>query len=352
MDFAKYSEAFRKSVQQTEVPEQRVNELLAYAENLNNQGLPIIYDQLHLSLLVGYDYSYLVAVSNDASCFYRHYEIPKRRGGTRPIDEPLPSLKEIQRWILDNILVPASSFMVSPVAKAFMPSKSLRENARFHRGRKKVVALDIHDFFPSIGFGAVYGVFEVMGYEKAVAVMLARLCTFHKCLPQGAPTSPMLSNMVFKRTDDFIFHYCRNRGIQYTRYADDLTFSGDDVNTNHLVSYVKMLLAPRQFVLNEEKTKVMSQGRRQNVTGVVVNEKLQVPRAYRDKARQEVYYCIKFGVAGHMTRVDMPNWIKTPIQYLRHLLGKVNYVLQVNPKDETFLGYRKCLKEMIVSMIR
>ena len=350
IDFAKYADAFRKSVQQTGMPEQRITKMLAYAENLSIQGLPIIFDQLHLSLLVGYDYSYLVAVSNSASYFYKHYEIPKRRGGTRPIDEPLPSLKEIQRWVLGNILVPASSFMVSPVAKAFMPGKSLRENARFHRGRKKVVALDISDFFPSIGFGAVYGAFEEMGYDKAVAVMLAKLCTFRKCLPQGAPTSPMLSNMVFKRLDDHIFHYCRKRGIQYTRYADDLTFSGDDINTNHLVSYVKMLLATRQFVLNEEKTKVMSQGRRQNVTGVVVNEKLQVPRVYRDKIRQEVYYCIKFGVIGHMRKIVKPNWINTPGQYLRYLLGKVNYVLQVNPKDQTFLGYRACLREMIKAL--
>lgn len=349
MEFAKYSDSFRKSARLTKMPEQKVKELLAYAENLNNQGLPIIYDQLHLSLLVGYDYSYLVAVSNDASKFYKHYEIPKRRGGSRPIDEPLPSLKEIQRWILDNILVPASSFMVSPVAKAFMPGKSLRENARFHRGREKVVALDIHDFFPSIGFGAVFGVFEDMGYNKAVAVMLARLCTYHKCLPQGAPTSPMLSNMVFKRSDDYIFHYCRKRGIQYTRYADDLTFSGDNIYTNHLVSYVKMLLSPRHFVLNEEKTKVMTQGRRQNVTGVVVNVSLQVPRAYRDKVRQEVYYCIKYGVVGHMGRIEKPLWIETSRQYLRHLLGKVNYVLQINPKDKTFLGYRECLREMMAA---
>lgn len=349
MDFEKYAVAFRKTARQREMSAQKIDELLAYAERLSIQGLPIIFDQLHLSLLVGYDYSYLVAVSNNPSFFYKHYAIPKRRGGIRLIDEPLPSLKEIQRWILDNILVPASAKMVSPVAKAFMPGKSLRENARFHRGRKRVVSLDIHDFFPSIGFGAVYGAFEGMGYHKSVAVMLARLCSFHKCLPQGAPTSPMLSNMVFKRSDDFIFHYCRNRGIQYTRYADDLTFSGDNINTNHLISYVRMLLTPRKFVLNEEKTKVMSQGRRQNVTGVVVNEKLQVSREYRDKIRQEVYYCIKYGVADHLKRQEnLPKWIMTSTQYLKYLMGKVNYVLQINPKDRAFQRYREYIKEMLV----
>lgn len=189
MNFSAYAKEFRAAAIKSGMHEEQITSLLAYAENLNNLGLPIIYDQLHLSLLVGYEYAFLIAISNETTSFYKHYEVPKRSGGKRAIDEPLPSLKEIQSWILSEILVPASKTMVSSVAKAFMPGKSLRENARFHRGRKKVVALDITDFFPSIGFGAVYGIFQRMGYSKPVCVMLARLCTLRGKLPQGAPTA-------------------------------------------------------------------------------------------------------------------------------------------------------------------
>lgn len=346
INFTSYSTQFKTAALEKGLQEETVASLLQYAEKLFSRGLPIIYDQIHFSLLVGYDYGFLIAASNDSSFFYKLYEVPKRNGGVRAISEPLPSMKEIQRWILREILNPAAKTMVSPVAKAFIPGKSLRENARFHKRKGQVVALDITDFFPSIGFGAVLGVFEQMGYSKSVSVMLARLCTLHGALPQGAPTSPMLSNMFFKRTDDILFHYCRKRNIQYTRYADDLVFSGNDLSSQHLISYVKMLLAPRQLVLNEKKTTVMGRGCRQSVTGVVVNEKIQVSREYRNKVRQEVYYCIKYGESSHFSRIQetLPDWINSPAVYLKHLLGKVYFVLQVNPEDKTFAEYRDWLK--------
>lgn len=346
MNFSAYESKFRTAAIAAGLQEHSIASLLHYAENLNCQGLPIIYDQVHLSLLLGYEYEFLLAASNDATLFYKHYEVPKKNGGRRSIDEPLPSLKEIQSWILHEILTPASKLWVSPVAKAFMPGKSLRDNARFHKRKQKVVALDISDFFPSIGFGAVMSVFQTLGYTKSVSVMLSRLCTLQGKLPQGAPTSPMLSNLFFRRTDDILFNYCRKRNIQYTRYADDLVFSGDNLKPQHLISYVKMLLSTRKLSLNEKKTKVMGRGMRQSVTGVVVNEKMQVSRDYRSTIRQEVYYCIKFGESSHFSRVkdNLPAWINSPSVYLQHLLGKINFVLQINPKDKTFAGYRNWLK--------
>lgn len=179
--------------------------------------------------------------------------------------------------------------------------------------------------------------------------MLSRLCTLKGKLPQGAPTSPMLSNIFFKKTDDIIFHYCRRRGLQYTRYADDLVFSGNDLIPQHLISFVKMLLSSRHLALNNKKTKVMGQGMRQSVTGVVVNDKMQVSKEYRDKVRQEVYYCVKYGEASHYKRIreSLPKWISTPDLYLKHLLGKVFFVLQVNPNDKVFAKYRDWLNERI-----
>ena len=327
-----------------------VKAMLGYARRLNKQGLPIIYDQNHLGKLVGYDYVLLLTISNCQRSFYKHYEIPKRSGGMRAIEEPLPSLKEIQTWILKNILEPAAKKHVSPVAKAFVPGKNLRENARFHKNREKVMALDIHDFFGSIKFGEVYGVFEKLGYREDVCVMLTNLCIYRGCLPQGAPTSPMLSNLIFTDVDKKIFHYCRSRNILYTRYADDMTFSGDNLSPRRIIAYVRVVIWSKRLRLNDEKTKVMGKGMAQTVTGVVVNEKLQVPRQYRDKVRQEVYYCIKYGFKGHMENQreagKLPSWIHTVEVYKHHLEGKINYVLQINPKDQEFVRYRNWLKEI------
>lgn len=345
IDFNEYKQKFHDAALVRGYTEVLIKKVLNYAEKLNVQDLPIIYDQLHLSFLLGIDYEYLLSVSNSPVSFYKHYEIPKRDGGTRSIEEPLPLLKEAQEWILDNILEPKSKDYVSPYAKAFMKSISLRDNARFHRGKKIVVALDLHDFFGSVHMGAVYGIFKKMGYTKSVTTMLAKLCVLRNSLPQGAPTSPMLSNMMFYGLDKKIFHYCVVRKIRYTRYADDMTFSGDDFNVRNLINYIGMVVGKRKFKLNEKKTKVMGQGTVQRVTGVVVNKKLQVSKSYRDKVRQEVYYSIKYGFADHMRHIALPAWIQTPEVYRNHLLGKVNYILQINPKDEEFIKYAKWLKD-------
>ena len=345
MDFNKYKEQFIASFLPEEYNQEEIKLLLSYAEELYNQGLPIIYDQVHFSKLVGYDYRYLLSISNLQPFFYKEFNIPKKNGGVRTIMEPYPSLKEIQFWILKHILEPAASEHVSPVAKAFIPGISLRGNARFHKGKQCVIALDLHDFFGSVTYNSIYAIFKKLKYSKSVSTLLANLCTCNGCLPQGSPTSPMLSNFVFKRLDDKIFGYCRKNGILYTRYADDMTFSSNQLSPRRLISYIKMLIASHGFKLNGKKTKVMGRGMRQEVTGVVVNEKMQVNRLYRDKIRQELFFCIKFGFDNHISHMrNLPPWIKTTRHYINHLYGKVNFVLLINPRDNEFLQYKNWLK--------
>lgn len=347
MDFNRYSDTFQHKALDAGFSVAEVQEMLTYAKRLVEQGIPIIYDQEHLSLLLGYDYFYLLTVSNSQYSHYKYYQIPKKNGGLRTIEEPFPALKEVQTWILKEILEPASKQYVSPVAKAFMPGKSLRENARFHRNKKYVVVLDIKDFFGSIKYGSVYGLFKKLGYNKSVSTLLANLCVLNFSLPQGAPTSPMLSNLVFKELDDRIFSYCRSRKIMYTRYADDMAFSSDSMNVTHLISYVRMVVGNQGFRINDDKTNVMGRGASQRVTGIVVNEKLQVSKAYRDKVRQEVYYTIKYGPKEHMSRITLPVWVKTSKLYIKHLLGKVNHIIQINPKDAEFVRYASLLNDYL-----
>lgn len=230
-----------------------IDKCLGYAKKLFDQGLPIIYDQLHLSLLVGYEEKYLLKVSNSQELFYREFDILKKnKREYRTISEPLPNLKNIQRWILSELL---SNLEPSEYSKAFRAGFSIKDNARFHRRQPKLLTIDIKDYFGSINFNKVYLFYRNLGYSKQVSVMLANLCTLNNGLPQGSPTSPMLSNLITKRLDIRISGFCKKHDIRYTRYADDLTFSGD-FNEGFIIKFVKQLLQSEGFTINESKTRV------------------------------------------------------------------------------------------------
>jgi RNA-directed DNA polymerase len=280
-----------------------------------------------------------MGVCNRPARFYRHFDVPKSSGGVRRIDEPLPSLKEIQRWVLREILekIPPSRY-----AKAFLRGKSIKENARFHRGQEVVATIDVKDFFPSIGFPKVYRICRQVGYTKPVAIALANLCLLHGCLPQGAPTSPALSNLVCRELDARLAGFCLKRKIRFTRYADDLTMSGDFCAEN-AIRFSRQVLAQEGFILNEKKTRVLSRNQRQQVTGVVVNAKLQVPRRIRAKLRQHVYYITKYGLASHMERQGL-----TKANFPMHLQGLAAHVLSINGSDRdahTAIGLARRLQE-------
>lgn len=226
-DFSTYSRQFTLLAVHNSVPYEKTEELLSYAKRLFDQNLPIIYDQRHLSLLIGLDYRYLIAISNCQKAYYKQYQIPKRTGGYRTIMEPLPGLKLAQEWILHNILYKVLDKTVYKTAKAYIPGMNIRENVKFHRNKDVLMCIDIVDFFGTIRFQSVLKIFQELGYTKSVAVLLANLCTLNQALPQGAPTSPMLSNMVFHDIDKSIFQFCRLQRIMYSRYADGMTFSGN-----------------------------------------------------------------------------------------------------------------------------
>ena len=180
---------------------------LEYAKKLFANNFPIIYNQVHFCKLVGYAEEYVFSACNQPKSFYRTYYIPKRNGKKREISEPLPSLKEIQNWIYQEILC---NVKVSSYAKAYVKGKSIKDNARFHKRQIKVLSMDIKDFFPSIGFKRVLNVFRNIGYRENVAVLLANLCCLNNSLPQGAPTSPVLSNIITSKLDDKIVNYVSN----------------------------------------------------------------------------------------------------------------------------------------------
>jgi RNA-directed DNA polymerase len=316
----------------------KIEKCLAYSEVLFQNDLPIIYNLPHFSGLVGYEKGYISRVVLFTSYFYKKYKIRKTNGGVRSICEPLPSLKEIQIWLLNNILckVPVSRF-----AKAYIKNHNLKNNLTFHRNQSMVISLDIKDFFSSISRKIIQNIFRDLGYSPVLSNLFGKLCCLNGVLPQGAPTSPYLSNLALLDFDDKIGNYCIERRIRFTRYADDMTFSGSNLQPAEIIKKVRFELGKLGLVLNEEKKKIMSSAERQIVTGIVVNEKMQVPKEKRNAIRQEIYYVKKFGLNDHLEHKG-----NSKNNYIPHLLGRVNFVLHINPNDDEFIEYRKFLQSL------
>ena len=169
--------------------------------------------------------------------------------------------------------------------------------------------------------------------------LLTSLCCKDGALPQGAPTSPALSNLVMRNFDTSMARWCQRRGIVYTRYCDDLTFSADRP-LFAVYSKAKNMLAEMGFDLNEAKTHFITNAGRQSVTGLTVNEKVSVPAGYKRSLRQEVYYALRFGLADSILRGGhaalRTDGVPNTERYRQQLLGRVQYVLQIEPENRWF----------------
>ena len=340
MQWLNYKSNFINSAKEYGYNDDYLETCLNYAQNLWDQGLPVIYSQLHLAQLVGYELHYLLGASNQTHSYYRYFEIDKKSGGKRNISEPLPSLKEIQRWILDSILYKIEP---SPNAKAYIPGRSIKDNARFHRKQNTVLSVDILDFFGSIKFKQVYTTFCSLGYSFPVSMLLAKLSTLRGCLPQGAPTSAAISNIICIGIDEKFRELTLDKRIRYTRYADDITFSGD-VDPAIFIPMISKVLLEHGFRMNKKKTKVMKRHQRQVVTGIVVNSKMQVPKETRRLLRQNLYFIEKFGLESHLENRRI-----TRSHYVNHLMGLLNHTLFVNPQDKSALKGMALLKTYLPS---
>lgn len=261
----------------------------------------------------------LYKLTNRQRYYYRTFSIPKRTGGYRTIEAPTPLLKKIQQQILENFLEPHP---VSRFAKAYKKGATLKEMARFHVKQYMVVRIDLTDFFGSLKEASVFRFFRQQGYSEAVTVILTKLTTYKGALPQGAPTSPTLSNILMRKIDEKVGRYCSENKIRYTRYADDLVFSGN-FSIKRLLAKLHTALAPQQLRINNQKTRVMRRHSTQLVTGLVVNDRLGITRDTRRKLRQELYYCDKFGIEGHIEAIGES---RSPETYHQVLEGRKRYI--------------------------
>ena len=281
----------------------------------------------------------LYAVSNNLGKHYHKVSLPKQSGGYRTLSIPDAVLKSIQKQIAEVLLI---HMPVSRHAKAYRFGSSTMRNAKPHVGKPIVLKLDILHFFDSIRYSTVKEkAFPAEIYAEPLRILLTMLCYHRDVLPQGAPSSPAITNIILYEFDELVGRWCRERNIVYTRYCDDLTFSGN-FDPEEVIRFVRQSLRSMGFLLNEQKTRIQRSGQQQSVTGIVVNEKLNIPADYRRKLRQELYYCKKFGVSEHLRKTGLEVSEDT---YRMQLLGKVNYVLQVMPHDRDMQEAKNWLRQ-------
>lgn len=282
----------------------------------------------------------IYSISNNIEKNYKIYKIKKRNGKYRNICEPSSNLKQIQKRILTNIL---NNKSISKYAKAYHKGVGLKDNAIPHINKEMILKLDIKDFFENISFVDIYNsCFSIEYFPKSVGMILTYLCTYDNHLTQGSPTSAYISNLVMKEFDEELGNWCNLKNISYTRYSDDMTFSGE-FNPSELIVKVRKMLYKLGLELNNNKIHIVHKSSSQKVTGIVVNEKLQVNIKYRNKIRQEIYYIKKFGLSSHMKKSDINIESK---KYLNKLYERILYVLQINEYDKEFIKYKQFIKNL------
>lgn len=282
------------------------------------------------------------ALYTASNSIYKHYHpvtIPKKNGESRQLYVPDEFMKSIQRQINEKLL---SKEEVSPFARAYVPGGSTKRNASPHIGQPMILKLDIRHFFDRLIYPLVKEkVFPKEKYSESNRVLLSVICVYMDALPQGAPTSPIISNIILREFDNKVGNWCMERGVVYTRYCDDMTFSGE-FDAKEVIVFVKKELKEMGLFLNNKKTVIAGRGQKHIVTGIVVNEKMSLPKAYKRQIRQEMYYCMKYGVESHLKASKIN---ETPQEYISKLLGRINYVISVEPENVEMMEYRKWINE-------
>lgn len=313
-------EILKEKMLKDEYDHNYIDKVASYAENLEFNGHIIIFDIKHLALLSGINSQLLYAHYEMRENQYKEFKIPKKTGGYRKIIAPSENLKYIQKWILDNIL---NTLNINGFANGFVANRSIITNARKHVGKACVVNIDIKDFFPSITYQEVYSVFIEMGYTRHLSIFFSGMCTHEGVLPQGAPTSPILSNIVCDNLDNRLAELANNINADYTRYADDITFSGNKSIAKY-IKLIKTIIRNERFEINRKKLRVHYQHHRQMVTGLIVNEVLSVPKETKRYLRQQIYYSKKHGVTDNLLKQGI---FKT--NYKEHLYGLAYFIKMV-----------------------
>lgn len=324
---------------------------LVYADQLTAGGLPVIFSTKHLAIALGIPFHDFKDLIRFREYYYKFYAIKKRRGGVRQISAPFSNLKPVQKWVYQEIL---ANIPVSEQAMGFHAGRSIKHNAAPHASKKFILNIDLLKFFDTIAEYRVYQFFASIGYARNLALDLARLTTvplpedyydtfsdqeqelFRNyadkewgVLPQGAPTSPALANIVAIRLDARLAALAEVSGCAFTRYADDITFSADTYEALPKFNQLAVIIREEGFLVNWKKTKVFKRGQRQLVTGLTVTTGLHVPKSYRKDLARHLHFCLKYGPEAHLKRIG-----KIDKKFYKDWLnGRILYINSIDPQN-------------------
>ncbi|MCM1989975.1 reverse transcriptase family protein [Oceanirhabdus seepicola] len=317
-------------------------------EKLLSQGLPIIKTDKDLAVLLGIEYKKLrfLVYHRDAVYVdhYNRYDIPKKKGGFRKIAAPKSTMKIAQRKILEEIL---SKISISDHAHGFLKGKSVVSGAEAHiKQPELLINMDLEDFFPTITFERVRGMFKAFGYSGYIASLLAMICTYcermpievrekikyvktsERILPQGSPASPMITNILCMKLDKRLSGLASKSGFVYTRYADDMSFSlreentleSSDLDTRKFCGLILKIVSEEGFKINKSKTRFLKKNNRQCITGVVINnEQIGVPKKWIKRLRAAIYNANKLKMNGEV-----------PSEVINEISGMTAWIKSVN----------------------
>lgn len=299
---------------------------------LNSLDLPIVKDLDTLSNAIGISKKMLYLLSKEPEKYYKSFLIDKDSEGSRKINSPNLSMKLVQKWILEEVL-----YKITPTEEAMAFKKGIngiKQNASFHRYSLYFLQVDIKDFFPSITRKRVYLLFKNMGYSKNISHIFAKICTYNNKLPQGGVCSPHISNLICIKLDRRLKGLCSKRDILYTRYADDMTFSGDNKEVlRKTKNIITKIIRDEGFELNNNKTRYLSPVSHKKITGVTIDShnNLKADKTIKKKVRAMIHKTIVTGdysdsdiikgLVSFITSIEK-DFYEKQIEYIEKLITK------------------------------
>ncbi|WP_052085148.1 reverse transcriptase family protein [Cellulophaga sp. E6(2014)] len=337
----------------------QLNDKNTATDLLKAQGLPVLEsaNDVAKAMKISLGELRFLAYSrkNSKTSHYKRFKVTKKSGGHRLISAPMPRLKKAQHYILEHIL---NKITMHPKAHGCVLEKSILSNALPHVNKDVVINQDLKNFFPSITYTRIKGVFKAMGYSEQVSIIFALLCSEpkildisllgehyfaqqgHRFLPQGSPCSPAITNIICKKMDYRLDGLGAKYGFTYSRYVDDITFSGDKNQFSKitaLLKYSKKIVTSENFTLHPDKLRIMKRHQRQEVTGVVVNEKPNINKASLKRFRALIYQIEKDGIKGK-------TW-NGGANVLAEIDGYANFIFQID--QEKGRGFKERVAKIL-----
>lgn len=358
-------EQFKNIAKEQNRSEEFINASILYAKKLSDREYPVFFSLEHLAIGMGVQSDFLRILIGEYKLDYDHdyehkyrrynyFKLKKRNGTFREIMSPAKDLKYIQKWILVNIL---EKYPLIDSCKGFRKNMSIYSNAKVHENSDIILKVDLLKFYDTITEKRVYGIFKSMGYAKNLAISLAKITTAkHRIsywedfdqnakailsklvnekpsiLPQGAPTSPMLANIAATKMDFRFEELSKKMSFNYSRYADDLTFSINAGGKLPTLKFITKIISEEDFFINNDKVSYMKRGCKQYVTGLTTTNGVNVSKKYRKIISEHIFYCRKFGVSSHLEKrsKDFPNY--NSMKFYSWLYGHLCFMKSINEK--------------------